>query len=668
MTISAPNASIVGGFYGTASSNETPIDVMDCTYSGNMTSGGYCATVGGFMSYTDTGTTTVYGHTINGTVTGVSTLGQFLDNVMVLGGDGYGDIKAQGAASVGNTCYSVISEAVTAALAQKKPLSLNTNMDTAVDVVLTNDDDVFMLQQNGFTEKFNVTYGGQDVSKTIRTRVDTNITVKYVGPIDAAEGDTEFEKDDPRSSISGLGATDVVEEKLKKLAEADDTSTDPGQVKDVTVTLEAKAVENSDTEEQNAIAIAVTDKVSEDSTTDFLELTVIKRVTVFNADGTKDTEKSTETIETNLNQVLDIPVKYNMNGKHNLMVSRYHNGAVTFFTKLNEQPTTPVDGTFYVEVTGADTIIHLYTSKFSTYGFTTFGTSEYPAITGYALELGGVLGLRYYMLVPEGFDGTDAAMTFAMNNRENQVIPYSEITTDGQDKYFTCYVYAYQMADTITATFTYKMDGATKTLTDTYSVKQYLDSLAEGTYTGGAQKLVNATRAYGHFIQPYLARVHGWTVGGKYAALDYSGTVDVSAAKSGSEDKKFTLTTMNSAYVQAAQYRLLLNADTSLIVEVRLKNTPAGSVSMTVDDSAVTPTVSGTAYRVEIGNIAANNLGVTHRVVMKIGSTTVFDFTASPLSYVYTVLSKSNPAADEQNALAALYEYWQAAAAYNSHN
>ena len=206
----------------------------------------------------------------------------------------------------------------------------------------------------------------------------------------------------------------------------------------------------------------------------------------------------------------------------------------TEFTGLN--PGT--EYTFYqrVKATANTNASAASNAKFSTeadtYAMTITLTIE-PKITGYALELGGVLGLRYYMLVPEGFDGTGAAMTFTMNNRENQVIPYSDIKTDTQGKYFTCNVYAYQMADTITATFTYKKEGATKTLTDTYSVKQYLDSLAEGTYTGGAQKLVNATRAYGHFIQPYLARVHGWTVGGKYAALDYSGTVDVSAAKSG---------------------------------------------------------------------------------------------------------------------------------------
>lgn len=310
-----------------------------------------------------------------------------------------------------------------------------------------------------------------------------------------------------------------------------------------------------------------------------------------------------------------------------------------------------------------------FSTEADTYGMTITLTIE-PKITGYALELGGVLGLRYYMALPTGtdIDYTDAKMTFSMNYREDQVIPYSDLETDDQGRFFTCGVYAYQMADEITATFTYKKDGETQTLTDTYSVKQYLDSLKGSEYSGAALNLVNATRAYGHFIQPYLARVNGWTVGGKYAALDYTGTVDVGAALVGSEASKFTLATMESAYVQAAQYRLLLNADTSFIVEVRLKEAPSENVTMTIDSTEVTPTVSGTAYRVELGNIAANNLGVTHHVVMKIGDKTVFDFIASPMSYVYTVLNKSSPAEDEQNALAALYEYWQAAAAYNSQN
>ena len=89
---------------------------------------------------------------------------------------------------------------------------------------------------------------------------------------------------------------------------------------------------------------------------------------------------------------------------------------------------------------------------------------------------------------------------------------------------------------------------------------------------------------------------------------------------------------------------------------------------MTVDGRSVSPEVTGTTYHVEVGNIAANNLAVSHHVVMQIDGATVFDFTASPLSFVYTVLSKSSPAEDEQNAMAALYEYYQAAHAYAQSN
>lgn len=328
----------------------------------------------------------------------------------------------------------------------------------------------------------------------------------------------------------------------------------------------------------------------------------------------------------------------------------------------DELPTGTDAGTYYVWYKAVGDADHSDTAPVCV--TVTIAALTEPVITGYALELGGILGLRYYMALPTGIDYTGATMTFSMNNRENQVIPYSELKTDAQGKFFTCDVYAYQMADTITATFTYKKDGETQTLTDTYSVKQYLDSLKGGEYSDKALNLVNATRAYGHFIQPYLARVNGWAYGEKYKTLDYTGTVNVDAAKTGSEAKKFTLTTMNPDYVQSAQYRLLLNADTSFIVEVKLKATPTESVTMTIDGDADKTTGSGTTYRVELGKIAANNLAMPHQVVMKIGDATVFDFTASPLSYVYTVLSKSSPAEDEQYALASLYEYSQAADAY----
>ena len=293
-----------------------------------------------------------------------------------------------------------------------------------------------------------------------------------------------------------------------------------------------------------------------------------------------------------------------------------------------------------------------------------------PRIAGYDLLLDGTLGLRCYVEVPEDFEGTGAEMTFSMNHREAQVIPYSSAETDTATGYkvFTCHVYSYQMADAISVSFAYQKDGTKKTVTDTNSVKDYLEDLSVSGYSEAVQNLVKATRAFGHFFQPYSARIHNWEYGVKYNTMPYDGTVDVVAATNGSADHKYTLTTMDAAHVQSARYRLLLNADTTLIVEVKLNDTPTDTVTMTLDGNAVTPTVIGTTCCVEIGNIAANNLAVSHRVVMQIDGTTVFDFTASPISFVHTVLNKSNPAEDEQNALASLYEYWQAAYAYAQSN
>ena len=219
----------------------------------------------------------------------------------------------------------------------------------------------------------------------------------------------------------------------------------------------------------------------------------------------------------------------------------------------------------------------------------------------------------------------------------------------------------------ITASFTYKDGEEEITLTDEYSVAQYLSSIREGEYSGSAKILGNAAWAYGHFLQPYLARIKGWTAGEAYEALPYSGTVNVSAAGSGSGAHRYTLRTMDRDIVAAARYKLALDADTALTLEVELKDTPADPVTMTVNGNSAVPAVDGKTYRVAVGGIAANNLGVAYPVTMKIGESVVFDITVSPLSYVNAVLPLSAKE-DEQNALAALYEYWQAASSYAGQN
>ena len=109
------------------------------------------------------------------------------------------------------------------------------------------------------------------------------------------------------------------------------------------------------------------------------------------------------------------------------------------------------------------------------------------------------------------------------------------------------------------------------------------------------------------------------------------------------------------------------NDTTKLNLEINLKEAPAAAeaLTLTVDGQTKTPALNGTACRVVIPDIAANNLGVPHTVVLSYEETDIFAIEVSVMSYVHTVLSRSNPQADELNAMAALYAYYQKALAYS---
>ena len=335
-------------------------------------------------------------------------------------------------------------------------------------------------------------------------------------------------------------------------------------------------------------------------------------------------------------------------------------------TEPDGETTSKYTLTLLSKADAVGTFSYTFTGNTDRYGTITLILSIRPVFKGYRLRLSGILGMKYYVSIPQSI--SDGTMTFQIPYREAQIIRQSEIDTDENGYHvFECNVYAYQMADTITAEFSYTLDGKSKTVTDTYSVKQYLEDIKEGEYSDKAKTLVDATRLYGHFIQPYLARVNGWSYGEKYTTMDApSGSVDVNAAIAGVSGYT-TQTIMDKTAVESARYKLTLNADTVLTVEVELKEEPTGTVTMKVGDETVTPTVSGKRYRVSVSGIAANNLAVSKNITMEIGNSQVFSMTVSPISYVNAVLSNSS-ADDEKQALAALYEYWRAASAYASQN
>ena len=175
-----------------------------------------------------------------------------------------------------------------------------------------------------------------------------------------------------------------------------------------------------------------------------------------------------------------------------------------------------------------------------------------PRIVKNSLVLDGVLDLKYYLSVPEDFDGNDAKMEFSL---DNQKVNFSQATTEGHYYVFPCHVYGYQMADTITATFTWQEDGETKTLTDTYSVKEYLDALLSDTNINeNARALVKALQNYGHYVQPYLQLVNGLTYTSMPPASDKDLDYETAKSKSATAAGTPTTTTFDSTLIPSVSF------------------------------------------------------------------------------------------------------------------
>jgi uncharacterized repeat protein (TIGR02543 family) len=94
---------------------------------------------------------------------------------------------------------------------------------------------------------------------------------------------------------------------------------------------------------------------------DFVEIDITKSV-----DGGIP-EKVTDT-----GRVLDIIFKYNTTGRYNLSVSRFHDNKASQFKELTTKPTDyrELDGCFYIEGTGKDAEMHIYSRLYSVYSIT----------------------------------------------------------------------------------------------------------------------------------------------------------------------------------------------------------------------------------------------------------------------------------------------------------
>ena len=279
--------------------------------------------------------------------------------------------------------------------------------------------------------------------------------------------------------------------------------------------------------------------------------------------------------------------------------------------------------------------------------------AEKPEFKGHQLVLSGQIGMHFYMTIPEGM--ADGTMTFTVGDRT--VTASGALQNDGRYK-FTCYVNSVEMAEQIEAVYSYMVDGETKTVSDTSSVKDYLEYIINNeqglaAYTA-ATPLAKAIYNYGYYA---MQAVPG---GSKHPAMPDTYTGE--AALITSLDGFGISAKLDKNVITKASYSLDLDSETAinfyLTTETELTK---DNVSVTGDATfAYTVEKVGSRYRVQITGIGAHELGTVF--TMTTGDTTI---SASAMTYVQQALGNDNASAATKNAAAALYAYYLQAISYH---
>ena len=207
---------------------------------------------------------------------------------------------------------------------------------------------------------------------------DSNNTLSYKAVWMAGEkkGEVEIET----SEDNGLKKVidDKLVDDLKTVAGDESEADDVQNVVTAKMEISTKSVEN---DSKKAIEEEIETKVSADVVmrTDYLEIT-INKITTDKNDDTQEV-KPTETV-TETERVLEIPLQFDLSGRYNPIIYRNHGGKVEQLDRLSTRPKVGqrADGTYYIEGTGVDAIIYVYSQRFSTFAVSTDNTPSWQVM------------------------------------------------------------------------------------------------------------------------------------------------------------------------------------------------------------------------------------------------------------------------------------------------
>ncbi|MBR0437217.1 MAG: InlB B-repeat-containing protein, partial [Clostridia bacterium] len=306
--------------------------------------------------------------------------------------------------------------------------------------------------------------------------------------------------------------------------------------------------------------------------------------------------------------------------------------------------------------------------------YTTEPVEAGPAFTTQSLLLEGKIGVRFYVRLPEALRNENTSVSFTISGKGGDActatVPFSsDLPTNTNGYYgFTYYVGVIQMADTITATLNYTVDGEAQTLEKTYSVKEYFKAFDENyaahpeLYTNeNVVELIKATADLGHYVQAYLDEARSeWSVPTDHAAMDkvYANNILNYLDDAATAVASHALAVEGSnTDIKSLGYALVMDSDTTIRVTIVPKSGFTGTITATVDGEAVeVKKISKVKYAVDIPNVQAHELSTKHTIEITTENGTV-TLTGSGLSFVKMLLNAYPDNETVQNAAIAIWRY-----------
>ena len=348
-------------------------------------------------------------------------------------------------------------------------------------------------------------------------------------------------------------------------------------------------------------------------------------------------------------------------------------GTVTFVRYFSDGTNIYNPGSVYTETLGSYSIVN----NGEIYAYFDPAFRAHSLVLDSSGNIDDILGVNFYVDFNALTEQERQAsyMEFTVNgitSRADFNPDYKNMT--GEYYGFSCYVSSVQMADTITATLHYTLDGVSKTVSQEYTVEQYLQYVEahSGDYSDKVMNLIYALHDYGHYVQPFLSDARGWVIGTDHAEMsayhtDYSGFVD--SARTGLSDEseyRSSIEYNTSGIISSVTYSLMLESATSMRVYFRASEGYEGFYATYSGPDRIPCVLQPDGrYMISTPATEASQIGTIRRINIYTSShDLVATIRISPMTYARMVLYGSSYDDSADRAMASLYHFSDAAYNY----